>query len=96
VRKEVSAHLWSQLIQRKKGMQKFGKSGDLKNVLYTSIFQMSVPSLIYEFVEGETPLGEALCRWASKMLTNFKKKKKKKRERERERKAWLCNDHFAV
>jgi hypothetical protein len=64
VRNEVGAHLWSHLIQRKKGMQKFGKSGNLKNMIYTSIFQMSVPPLIYEFVKGESPLGEALCRWA--------------------------------
>lgn len=51
VRKEVGARLWSQLSQRKKWMQKFGKSGDLNYAFYTTIFHMSFPYLIYEFKE---------------------------------------------
>jgi hypothetical protein len=51
MKKEVGSHLWLQLIQRKTGMQKFGKRGDLKYAIYTSIFQMSFSSIIYEFVK---------------------------------------------
>jgi hypothetical protein len=51
VRKEVGARLWSQLTQRKKGTQKFGKSGDLKYAIYTSIFQITFPYRVYEFVK---------------------------------------------
>jgi hypothetical protein len=61
---------------KEKGNAKIREEWPFKNVIYTSIFQMGFPSLIYKCVEGETPLGEALCRWVLKMLTNFKKREK--------------------